>query len=275
MTTHTAAGEPVTLINIEAILRSRLGAQVRYVPDFVFRWLRGFIHEDFINAYLKEGRVGTDFCRGTLDYLGVTITVEGLENLPRDGRRCTFASNHPLGAIDGVTLGAVLGEAYEGKVKYLVNDLLMNLQGLAPLCVPVNKIGRGSRNLPMQVEKAFAGDDQIIIFPAGLCSRKQGGEIRDLAWHKGFVTKSVRHQRDVVPVRFLGENSPRFYRVATWCKRLHLPNLAMALLPDEMHRSRGKHYTVRIGKPIPWQTFDRTRTPQEWAQYVQHIVYEL
>lgn len=275
MTTHTAAGEPITLIDIEAILRNRLGAQARYVPGFVFRWLRGFIHEDFINVYLKEGRVGTDFCRGTLDYLGVTLTVEGLENLPRDGRRYTFTSNHPLGAIDGVTLGAVLGEAYEGKVKYLVNDLLMNLQGLAPLCVPVNKIGRGSRNLPMQVEKAFAGDDQIIIFPAGLCSRKQGGEIRDLAWHKGFVTKSVRHQRDVVPVRFLGENSPRFYRVATWCKRLHLPNLAMALLPDEMHRSRGKHYTVRIGKPIPWQTFDRTRTPQEWAQYVQHIVYEL
>lgn len=275
MNSAKEAGGSITLVDIEAILRSRLGRKARYVPGFVFRWLKDFIHEDFINTYLKEGREGVDFCRGTLDYLGIKLTVEGLENLPRDGRHYTFASNHPLGAVDGVTLGAVLGEAYGGKVKYLVNDLLMNLQGLAPLCVPVNKLGRGSRNLPMQVEQAFASENQIIIFPAGLCSRRQGEVIRDLKWHKGFINKSVRHRRDVVPVHFLGENSPRFYRVATWCKRLHLPNFAMALLPDEMYRSRGRHYTVRIGKPIPWQTFDRTRSPQAWAEYVKDLVYEL
>jgi len=268
------SGQP-TLIDIETIVRERLGTRAKYVPGFVFSWLRRFIHEDFINEYLREGRKGVDFCQGVLDYLGVTINVEGKENLPHDEKRYTFVSNHPLGAIDGVTLGAVLGSAYDGRIKYLVNDLLMNLSGLAPLCVPVNKLGHQKRGLSDAVENVFAGDNHVILFPAGLCSRKQNGVVCDLPWGKAFVTKSVKHKRDVVPIHFFAENSARFYRVATWCKRLHLPNFAMALLPDEMYRSRGSVYTVRIGNPIPWQTFDKSKTATEWAQYTKQTVYGL
>ena len=49
----------------------------------------------------------------------------------------------------------------------------------------------------------------------------------------------------------------------------------MTLLPDEMYRARGKHYTVRFGKPIPYSTFDRSRTPNEWARWVENEVYKL
>ncbi len=265
----------LTRIDIKEIVDNRMGVRARYVPNSFFSFLRHLLHEDFINKYLEQGREGVDFCQGTLEYLGVTVTVEGKEHLPTDGKRYTFVSNHPLGAIDGVALGSVLGSFYDGKVKYLVNDLLMNLKGLAPLCIPINKIGAQSRSLPEMVEKAFSGDDNVIMFPAGLCSRKQGGRIRDLKWGKAFIVKSVQHRRDVVPIHFLGENSNRFYMVANLCKWLHLPNFAMALLPDEMYRSCGKHYVVKIGKPIPWQTFDKLRTTAEWAQCVQDIVYEI
>lgn len=261
------------MIDIEAIVRSRMGKKAKYVPVFLISMLKGLIHQDYINGYLRENRVGADFCQGALDYLGVKVDVEGKENLPLSP--CTFVSNHPLGAIDGVTLGSVLGGHYDGKIKYLVNDLLMNLDGLAPLCVPINKLGAQARNFPAMVEEAFSGDCHVVMFPAGLCSRKQAGVIRDLKWGKAFVTKSVQHQRDVVPVHFEGQNSNRFYLVANICKTLHLPNFAMALLPDEMYRSRGRHYTVKIGKAIPWQTFDRTKTPMEWAQWVQSEVYKL
>ena len=70
------------------------------------------------------------------------------------------------------------------------------------------------------------------------------------------------------------KNSKRFYNVARWCKWLHLPNFAMMLLPDEMYKCKGKHFTVHIGKPIPWQTFDKTKTPVEWGRWVQDKVYE-
>ncbi len=263
-------------IDIEAIVRGRLGKRARWVPGFVFRWLKEFIHEDFINTYLRQGNVGVEFCLKGVEYLGVDVEIQGRENLPPSGGRYIFVSNHPLGGIDGVTLGGVLGREYDGKVVYLVNDFLMNLKGLAPLCVPVNLVGRQSRQSSEQVAEAFRGERHPIMFPAGLCSRRQSdGSIRDLPWSKSFIRMSVKHQRDVVPIHFEGRNSDRFYNVANWCKRLHLPNLAMAMLPDEMYRSCGGHYTLKIGTPIAWQTFDKSKKPDEWAQIVKSKVYEL
>ena len=269
-------GTKSKVIDIEAIVRSRVGRRGRYVPGFVFSWLRRLIHEDFCNEFLRHGYQGVEFCEKTIEYVGVTVKVEGKENLPpKDSPYCTFVCNHPLGAIDGVTLGAVLGGHYDGRIKYLVNDFLMNLPGLAPLCVPVNKVGGQARNLPEMVEQIFSGENHVIMFPAGLCSRRIDGVVQDLPWSKSFIVKSRKHQHDVVPIHFIAQNSDRFYRVANFCKRFHLPNLAMALLPDEMYRSRGNHYTVRIGKPIPWQTFDKSKTPVEWAAFVREEVYKI
>lgn len=268
-----SADSRIKEIDLDVIVAKRGGDKI---PTFVVNWLKRLIHQDFINGYLRQGRRGVDFCKGVLEYLGVTVEVRGRENLPKDGRLYTFVSNHPLGAIDGVTLGWVLGEEYDGRIKYLVNDLLMNLDGLAPLCVPINKLGKQARNFPAMVESAFSGEDNVILFPAGLCSRKQNGVIRDLEWGKACVSKSVQYKRDIVPIHFVGENSKRFYRVANICKWLHLKfNFAMLLLPDEMYKSQGRRYVVHIGKPIPYETFDRTRTPKAWAQWLKERVYEL
>jgi hypothetical protein len=49
----------------------------------------------------------------------------------------------------------------------------------------------------------------------------------------------------------------------------------MLFLPDEMHKNLHKTFRVTIGQPIPWQTFDKSKTPTQWAQYVQDIVYKL
>ena len=268
--------DPSATIDIDSIVRKRAGSRARGIPHFVTRWLERFIHQDFINSYLIEGREGVDFCDGVIEKLGVTIDVEGIADLPAEARPMTFVSNHPLGAIDGVALGGIIGRKYEGRVKYLVNDLLMNLKGLAPLCIGINKLGGQSRNFPQQVKEAFESDNHIIMFPAGLCSRLIDGEIHDIPWSKAFVTKSVQSQRDIVPVHFIGQNSPRFYRIAKWCKRLHLKfNIAMLTLPDEMYRSQGRHYIVRFGKPIPYQTFDNSRTPAQWAAWVEEQVYNI
>ncbi|MDE7378191.1 MAG: 1-acyl-sn-glycerol-3-phosphate acyltransferase [Paraprevotella sp.] len=266
----------ISEIDVERIVRERAGAKARYVPQFLINALKRLIHQDFINEYLRQGYEGVDFCENCLKYLDVEVDVHGLENLPTDGRLCTFVSNHPLGAIDGVTLGMVLGRRYGGRVKFLVNDLLMNLKGLAPLCIPINKMGKQARNFPQVVEAGFRSDNHIIMFPAGLCSRRIDGEIQDLPWKKTFVTKSVETRRDVVPIHFEGQNSERFYSVANWCKRLHLKfNLAMLLLPDEMYHSRHKRYRVVIGQPIPWETFGKERTAAGWAQYVREQIYKL
>lgn len=263
-------------IDVEGIVRARAGK--RRIPHFLIRWLKSFVHQDFINEFLRRGYEGVDFCEECMKYLDVSVTVEGMENLdgfPADAR-FTFASNHPLGGIDGVTLGAVFGRRFDGKVVYLVNDLLMNLKGLAPICVPVNKIGKQSRNLPQMIDGAFSSDNQVIIFPAGLCSRKIDGKISDLAWGKSFVRKSVETGRYIVPVHFIGENSPRFYRVAKLCKLFNLKfNFAMLFLPDELYKAQHGHFTVKIGNPIAPEVFDKSRSAHRWAQWVREEVYNL
>lgn len=268
-------------IDIDKVLHDKAGKKAGYIPRFMVSWLKKTIHQEEINAFLEEegDRQGVPWLWDCLRYLGVELKVEGRENLPSpsDGKLYTFVSNHPLGGQDGVALGAVLGEHYDGRIRYLVNDILMNLHGLAPLCIPINTTGKKGRDFPKMVEAGFAGNDHIIMFPAGLCSRRQkDGQIRDLAWKKTFITKSVSSQRDVVPIYFSGYNSNFFYRLANICKWLHIKfNVAMLFLVDEMYKNRNKTFTIKIGEPIPWQTFDRSRSDQEWAAYVREKVYQL
>ena len=265
---------PEFAIDVEQIVASRAKGKV---PRFLIKWLKKLVHQDFLNAFFTQGYEGVEFCEKCLEYLDVTLEVEGLDKLDTSGAtRYTFASNHPLGGIDGVALGGLLGRAFDGKVKYLVNDLLMNLKGLAPLCVPVNKIGGQSRNLPALINEAFASDDQMIMFPAGACSRKIDGKIQDYPWGKAFISKSVQTGRQVVPIHFIGQNSKRFYNVDRLCKRLGIKaNLAMLFLPDELYKGQHSRYKVIIGDPFPEGTFDASKSAYEWAQWVRERVYEL
>ncbi len=265
------------LIDIDRILQQKMGRKARFVPGFLVSYLKRIVHQEELNEFLTRvnGTVGVPFLAECMDFLDATLDVQGKENLPAEGL-CTFVSNHPLGGQDGVALGYLLGSHYDGKVKYLVNDLLMNLNGLAPLCIPINKTGKQSRDFPKMVEAGFQSDNHIIMFPAGLCSRRQQGIIKDLPWKKTFVTKSVETHRWVVPIHFEGRNSDFFYNLANICKRLGIKmNLAMLYLADEMLKNRHKTFRVTIGKPIPWQTFDRSRTAAEWADYVRELVYTL
>ena len=272
--------EHIHLIDIDKVLSSKLGRKERFVPRFLVNWLKKIIHQDEINEFLtREGdKQGVEWLWDCVEFLDMQLNIEGIENLPSatDGKLYTFVSNHPLGGQDGVALGAVLGKHYNGRIKYLVNDLLMNLYGLAPLCIPINKTGRQGRNFPAIVKAGFDSKDNMIMIPAGLCSRKQNGVIRDLPWQKTFVVKSVETHRDVVPIFFSGNNSQKFYNIANWCKRLGLKfNVAMLFLVDEMFKNRHKTFTIKIGKPIPWQQFDKTKKPLQWAAWVQDRVYEL
>lgn len=267
-------------IDIEGILKSKMGDKAKFVPRFLVNYLIKIAHQDEINEFLWDARdlQGSKWCQAALDTLGNKIIVKGEENLPSkdDGRRYTFVSNHPLGAADGLTLGSVIGSRFDDNFRYPVNDLLMTLPGLAPLCIPINKTGKNSRNFPAMINKAFTSDYHILMFPAGLCSRRINGKIQDIEWTKTFIQKSVETQRDIIPVHFDGRNSERFYRIADICKALHLKvNIAMLYLADEMFLNRHNTYTITFGKPIPWQTFDKSHTAKEWAQEVRAKVYEL
>lgn len=264
-------------INIDAILAAKAGKKARFVPRFLVSYLKKIVHQDEVNEFLRINHDKRDlaFIDEFMRYFNNSFDIKGLENLPDDGR-FTFVSNHPLGAQDGLGLAYILGRKYEGRIKLLVNDLLMNIPHISSFWVPINKTGKQARNFPQQVNAAFESDNNIVMFPAGICSRKRGGVIRDLEWKKTFITKSIQTHRDIIPIHFEGQNSEFFYRLANINKMLGLKfNIAMLYLSDEMFKNRNKTFKVTIGKPIPWQTFDNSKKPAEWAQYVKELVYTL
>lgn len=267
----------IVQIDIDAILAAKAGKKARFVPRFLVSYLKKIVHQDEVNEFLRlnHDKKDLEFIAAFMECFNNSFEIKGLENLPDNGR-FTFVSNHPLGAQDGLGLAYILGRKYEGKIKLLVNDLLMNIPHISSFWVPINKTGKQARNFPQQVNAAFESDNNIVMFPAGICSRKRNGIIRDLEWKKTFITKSVQTQRDIIPIHFEGQNSEFFYRLANINKMLGLKfNIAMLYLSDEMFKNRNKTFKVTIGKPISWETFDNSKKPVEWAQYVKELVYAL
>ena len=251
----------------------------RLVPGFMITALEKLIRQKELNDMLSVAFPlrGSEFSRKILQHLDITVEVEGMENLD-SGSRLMFASNHPLGGLDGIALIAVLGERYgDRNVRFLVNDMLMNVEPLSDVFLPINKYGSQGRGAATAINEAMASDMHILQFPAGLVSRLHpGGVIADLDWQKSFVAKAIEYKRDVVPVRFEGQNSMTFYRTAKWRKKLGLKvNIEQVLLPGELCKSRGKQFRIVFGKPISWEKLKaREESPVKLAAALRKIVYE-
>lgn len=254
------------------------------VPDFLVRYLQRITHETNINEFLA--RHSEDDPRTFLDAtlrekFGTSTTVTGLENIPTSDASLIFISNHPLGGMDGMMIAAALLDARGlDRVKVIVNDMLMYLRPLAPIFVPVNKVGAQSKEYVRRYEELWESGVDILTFPAGACSRLQwirgGFHVEDLEWKKSFVIKAQQFRRDVMPIYFEGYNSHRFYALAFWRKLLGIKvNIEMLYLVDEMFRAKGKHFRIHIDKRIPWQTFDKSKSPAQWADWCRELVYKI
>lgn len=262
-------------IDIEKIIATK-GVKV---PKVAVKLVERILHVPDLNRgiYLNREYFGLDFVYKFLEGhdeqdLGVTVRSIGEENIPSEGYPMVVG-NHPLGGPDGLALMGAVGRKRKD-IKFPVNDFLLYLPGLKELFFPIDKVNK--TKALASLEEAFAADTMLLYFPAGLCSRLQKGEIRDLEWKATFIKKCVRYHRDVVPVYTDARNRMRFYRIANLRKALGIKfNFEMALLPGEMYAQRGKTFTITFGRPIPWQTFDNRHTPQEWAALVREHVYRL
>lgn len=267
----------VLQLDVNAVIKDRLPKQYKYIPRGMIKWMAKTICQEEMNELLRNnaGCRGADFCHGVLRDLEITYTVDGEENLPKY-KRAIFISNHPLGGLDGIVLMDYIASVYGKEFKFLVNDLLMAIEPLRDVFLPINKHGNQSREASAAVDEAFAGDEPILIFPAGLCSRSQNGTVRDLKWQKTFVNKAIRYERPIVPIHFKGENSKSFYRKAKLREKSGLKfNIEMIYLPREVFRKRGAHFDISIGKPIDYRDLKGGKDAQKTADELKEIVYAL
>lgn len=273
--------DPETITEKHVDIQKVLASKNVKLPRFAVRWLERLLHLDEINyvIYNHRYKFGVEFAQAFLEGNGphdldISMEVEGSENIPLEGSPI-IAGNHPLGGPDGLALMGAIGH-YRSDIKFPVTDFLLFLPALAPNFVPVDKVHHNPASLKL-LEEAFAEENTMLIFPAGLCSRKQkGGVIRDLEWKSTFIKKAVQYHRDVVPFYFEARNRNLFYNIANLRKRLGIKfGFELALLPAEMFAQRGKKLRLVLGKPIPYTVFDQRHTAFQWAQMVKEHCYRL
>lgn len=280
-TEYTTAEEGPLRIDLQRIVRERVPASKRkWIPRCLVHWVEKLVCQDELNGILQRTypNTGSAFATAALKDLNITVEVHGMENIPDTGR-FIFASNHPLGGLDGIALISVLGSKYDDNhLRFPVNDMLMNVRPLKGVFIPINKFGRQGREAARKLAETYASDAQIIFFPAGLVSRlHKGGKIKDLEWQKAFVAKAMEYDRDIIPVHFSGNNSMNFYRTAKWRKRLGLKfNIEQILLPRELCKAKGSRYVITIGKPIKASELKASgKSAPALAADIRKLVYEL
>ena len=265
-------------IDVNAVIASKSERLAKFTPKFVLRWLKKIIHQDELNSILEfsNGAIDVEFADKVLQWLNVKSNVKFIDRDSLDHeKRYIFVSNHPLGGLDGLTLISLIGKLFGG-IKFVVNDILLNIVPMRNIFVPINKHGRMGKEYGERIHNAYASDDQILYFPAGLCSRLIDGQITDLEWKKNFIKQAKRYNRDIVPIYFGGQNSNFFYRLAKIRKFLGIKfNIEMIFLPDEMFRQKNSIFEVIIGEPVPISSIDSSKSLDEWCKVIREKCYEL
>lgn len=263
-------------IDVEKAIASKNPRLLQWMPGFVLSLIKRVVHESWLNSILDRiGHLqGLEFVDALVAEFELTIELEGAEKIPAAGG-IIIASNHPLGGMDGIALLHAVGK-YRKDLRFLVNDLLMSFDNFSPLFVPVNTLGKNSVKSLLKIEEVYGGDYVVLVFPAGLVSRKSGKGIRDLTWKKSFVAKAKKYKKDIILCFVSGKNSKFFYNLAHWRKRLGIKaNLEMFLLADEMYRQRGKKIKIQLGEVVSHSQLEKDRTEKAWSDYLKEKVYEI
>ena len=254
------------LVDIEKILGPKLRKKL---PRFAINFLKRRLHQDQVNEAIMGANPyhGAGFFDEALKYLNITYRTRGEEKLDKD-KKYIFVCNHPLGGPEALIIGSVFHCLYGEGFQVPVTPIMANLKPLAEFFTPVNNLSsKQSRDLGERIAK---------IFPAGLCARKIKGKITEMPWKKMFVTQARRYERDVVPVHMSGHNSKWYFFLCKLSKFLRLKiNIGMLYLVDELFKQRGNEFVITFGEPVPYTTFDKSKTDLQWAAEMQERVKAL
>jgi 1-acyl-sn-glycerol-3-phosphate acyltransferase len=263
-------------IDVKALIESKSPRLAKWLPRFVISYLKRILHQDEINDFILKHKndYNADFCDAVVDMIQMKIVVKGLENIPKTGP-IVIAMNHPLGGMDAMAFVHAI-KGHRTDLKFIVNDLLMNLTNLQGLFVGVNKYGKTELSTRQQIMNVFESEEAVCIFPAGLVSRKQHGVIRDLEWKKTFVRYAIKYDQPIIPVYIDGKLSPFFYRLSNFRKFLGIKvNIEMLYLADELYKQKNKTVTFIVGEPILPENLNSKISEREQAQNIKESVYKL
>ncbi len=185
------------------------------------------------------------------DLLSLDIQVEGVENIPLDGR-VLIASTHPTGIPDGVAMYDAI-KAWRPDMTFFANrDALRASAGLEDMIIPVEWVEEKrtmlrSRETLASTIRAFNAEKCVVLFPSGRLAAMSDKKILvEQEWLPSVAIFARKYKCPVVPVYIEMRNSWLYY----WFWKLNT-ELRDITLFHELLNKKGKTYKLTFGKPIP------------------------
>ncbi len=222
---------------------------------------------------------GPAFVEGLLRDFDIKLRVDGLDvldNLP-EGPFITV-SNHPFGALDGITLIHLVASR-RPEYKVMVNMILGRIWAMEPNFIAVDAM---SSNDPAKKAVSVNGIRQAIdqvrsgrplgFFPAGAVSKVNWrGRLVDRRWQPNVIRIIKKLEVPVIPIYFHGSNSWFFNFLGVVCWQLRTLRL-----PSEVFRKCHTTMHISVGNPI---TVEEQRAHagsiDELGRYLKDTTYQL
>lgn len=222
---------------------------------------------------------GPAFVEGLLRDFDIKLRVDGLDeldNLP-EGPFITV-SNHPFGALDGITLIHLVASR-RPEYKVMVNMILGRIWAMEPNFIAVDAM---SSNDPAKKAVSVNGIRQAIdqvksgrplgFFPAGAVSKVNWrGRLVDRRWQPNVIRIIKKLEVPVIPIYFHGSNSWFFNFLGVVCWQLRTLRL-----PSEVFRKCHTTMHISVGNPI---TVEEQRAHagsiDELGRYLKDATYQL
>ena len=197
---------------------------------------------------------GPEFSRNLLKDFDINLRVDGrevLDSLP-DGAFITV-SNHPFGALDGISLIALMG-TLRPDFKVMVNMVLNRISAMRPNFIAVDALASDdpakqtvSKKGIMEAIRQVRSGHPLGFFPAGAVSKiNRSLRIEDREWQPTIIRLVRQMGVPVVPIYFHGHNSALFniLGVISW-------QLRTLRLPTEVWRKCHSTIHISVGNIIP------------------------
>lgn len=218
---------------------------------------------------------GSDFTDSLLTDLDIKLQIdheERLKNLPQGA--FVTVSNHPFGALDGVTIISLFAR-YRPEYKVMVNQILTHIGAMCDNFIAVDPISPTVKAVSMNglreaIQHVRRGNP-IGFFPAGAVSKiTKGFQTNDFEWQPNIIRLIKQFNKPIVPIHFYGHNSIWFYllRSLTW-------KLSTLLLPSEIFNKRGTTIHVSIGETIMPQEYAHMTDIHELGNFLRQKSYAL
>ncbi len=265
------------MLNIEQAVQQKFPKFEHSKPWFkksTLSFLRRITHEQEVNRFLEQHSqlTGFDFIDEVLDYFNFSYSISHRHrnNIPASGR-VVIVANHPLGALDGLSLLKMVGEVRRD-VKIVANDMLLDFAALKPLFLPVDNLTKSTRKSSIAtIIASLNRDEAIIVFPAGEVSHIRPSGVRDGKWNSGFLNFAKKTNSPILPVFVGARNSSLFYSASMVYKPL-----SGMMLAREMFNKNAKTIQVYIGEPIPYQQIESLPLVKaEKAKLLRRHLYRL